>query len=76
MMNDFIPVPDPKQFHWVVMYDENSKGFFVDVDETLNKYGEEATYDIFKGRFEENDPFMYGEKEEELAIILDNANRN
>lgn len=75
-MSDFIPVPDPKQMHWVVMYDENSKEFLIDIDETLNKYGEEATYDIFKGRFEENDPYVYNDAEEKLAQILDKANKN
>ena len=71
MMSDFAI----KQYHYVVCFDSHQNRWFVDIDETINKYDDSAVYDMFKGRFEENDD-LYLLFEDELANILDNPVKN
>lgn len=74
-------IPDPRQYHFVIMYDEQTGTWDLDID-TLNvKFNSELIFDVNNQvwRDIDEDPegyLIYLTKEAALAEILDKANGN
>lgn len=75
-------IPDPRQYHYVVMFDEQTGKWQVDVETTENIFdGQGMVFDVNRQEWTtaDVDPDgyeIYNKLEEELAEVLDNANEN
>jgi hypothetical protein len=74
-------IPDPRQYHFVIMFDEQTGSWDLDIDTLNAKFNNELIFDINTQTWRdvEEDPegyLIYLQKEAALAEILDNANGN
>ena len=74
-------IPDPRQYHFVIMFDEQTGAWDLDIDTLVAKFDGELIFDINadKWRNVDEDPegyLIYLTKEAALAEILDKANGN